>query len=247
MISIALSFGLAGCTTQTPSVPDEETTTTIPAAPTSSSSSTTRTEAPTKTTVTVGTKPPDYVEPGSELDIPPPGTYMWDEGQIWDAAMFSPVCGYSSDLASEDLLYAINDMEIDRSERTKTNPYYLGTTIFDFIERFNITEEQLEEWQQYNEDHGGERGYSKEEIRALYSGNMALLNEHFRYEKAVYCNGLLYPPRWFADHDVREWKMVGITQEMLDEVVPLWEEHYAKAYLDREGYTKKLEQFREMN
>ena len=63
---------------------------------------------------------------------------------------------------------------------------------------------------------GGEeyRPFTSEEVDLIYGDHNAFL-EYFKSDKALYHNGRIYSPAWFAKHPLEDWEKEGFSKQAL--------------------------------
>lgn len=86
----------------------------------------------------------------------------------------------------------------------------------DFINFFGFDEEQVK--------NAIGMSYSEEQIKALISNDSKELDKAFVNPFAVYLNGKIYSPEWFAVHTWSDYQKEGITQDILSEYISKWNE-----------------------
>lgn len=86
----------------------------------------------------------------------------------------------------------------------------------DFISFFGLNEEQVRE--------AIGMSYSEEQIRALVSNDSRKIDEAFINPYAVYSDGKIYSPEWFAVHTWSDYLKAGISQDVLLDYISKWDE-----------------------
>lgn len=96
-----------------------------------------------------------------------------------------------------------NEKKLESNERIPP------LTILDFVNEFNISEEQL--LSVIAEDNDPAWTITREDVDVIYSGNPKLINRTFMNEYSVLHGDKIYTPQWMYEHTAAEYAEEGLT------------------------------------
>ncbi|MDR2532531.1 MAG: hypothetical protein LBC82_06780 [Oscillospiraceae bacterium] len=84
--------------------------------------------------------------------------------------------------------------------------------------------------------------YTLEEIDIILSLNESMIMEYFVSDFSIYVDGMIFSPQWIYWNSIKDYEVVGITPEMVEERLELFSEFYFTPEA-AEAFGKKLAEF----